>query len=157
MQLCRLLHSRGRTVLASVRRTSAELESVGVEVIEGERLALQEGSMFCARPGDCLSHRCSAGVDVANDDCVRPVVKALGSSQIDLLIVAAGCQTLDNIDTVTRDAVRQQFEVNAVGPLFAVKALRDKLAEGAKVHCGPKNPAQLFCQRRHISSAVLLA
>ena len=28
---------------------------------------------------------------------------------------------------------RQQFEINAIGPLFAVKALRSKLAEGAKV------------------------
>ena len=78
-----------------------------------------------------------AGVDVADEDSMQPVVKALGSRRIDLLVVAAGCQTLDTIDTVTRDAVRQQFEVNAVGPLFAVKALRDQLTEGAKVHYAP--------------------
>ena len=63
---------------------------------------------------------------------MQPVLEALGSRSIDLLVVSAGCQTLDTIDTVTREAVRQQFEVNAVGPLFAVKTLRSKLAEGAK-------------------------
>ena len=64
---------------------------------------------------------------------MQPVLQALGSRHIDLLVVAAGCQTLDTIDTVTRNAVRQQFEVNAVGPLFAVKALREQLSDGAKV------------------------
>ena len=80
-----------------------------------------------------LTTACGAGVDVAEETSIQPLLQALGSRHIDLLVVAAGCQTLDTIDTVTRDAVRQQFEVNAVGPLFAVKALREQLSDGAKV------------------------
>ncbi len=80
-----------------------------------------------------LTFACGAGVDVAEETSIQPLLKALGRRHIDLLVVAAGCQTLDTIDTVTRDAVRQQFEVNAVGPLFAVKALREQLSDGAKV------------------------
>ena len=48
---------------------------------------------------------CNAGIDVAEDDSMQPVLEALGSRSIDLLVVSAGCQTLDTIDTVTRDAV----------------------------------------------------
>lgn len=48
-------------------------------------------------------------------------------------MVVAGLQHYDTWSTVNRQHVRQQLEVNAVGPLFLVQALQHNLAESAKV------------------------
>ena len=136
MKVCKLLHSRGVSVIATVRRQTLELSSLGVEVVEGtcdsgHRAA--QAVVHCDAPFPRVNATCLAGVDTGEDDSMQPVLKALGSRNMDLLLISAGCQTLDTIDTVTRAGVRQQFEINALGPLFAVKALRSKLTEGAKV------------------------
>jgi len=47
--------------------------------------------------------------------------------------VVAGLQHYDTLKTLDRKLVRQQLEVNAVGPLFLVQALQQNLADSAKV------------------------
>ena len=71
-----------------------------------------------------------AGVDINDEGSLKPFQKA----KIDLLIITAGSQTLDNFSTVTKDTIRQQMETNAIGPLFAVKALHEQLQKGCKVN-----------------------
>lgn len=70
---------------------------------------------------------------MAQQDACKAVLQALEGQSIDLLVVAAGCQELDTVDSVTRDCIRRQFEVNALGPLFAVLDLQPNLSKGAKV------------------------
>lgn len=74
-----------------------------------------------------------AGVDLENDNCQQPVLQALGKQKLHLLLVVAGLQHYDTLQTLDRKLVRQQLEVNAVGPLFLVQALQHNLAESAKV------------------------
>ena len=66
-----------------------------------------------------------------DDNCQIPVLKAIGQQKISLLLVVAGLQYYDTLQTIDRKQVRQQLEVNAVGPLFLVKALQQNLAEDA--------------------------
>ena len=72
-------------------------------------------------------------MDLADDGAAEPVLKALGDDGIDILAIVAGCQGVDTLETVSKDSIRQQFEVNAIGPLFMVKALQHKLRTGGKV------------------------
>ena len=37
------------------------------------------------------------------------------------------------METVSKQSIQRQFEINAIGPLFAVKELQPKLVKGSKV------------------------
>ena len=52
--------------------------------------------------------------------------------QVSLLLVVAGYQHLDSLADVSADGLRQHFEVNSIGPLIAVQALRPWLFSGTK-------------------------
>ena len=54
------------------------------------------------------------------------------SPQVALLLVVAGYQHLDSLADVSADGLRQHFEVNSIGPLIAVQALRPWLVSGTK-------------------------
>ncbi len=64
-----------------------------------------------------------------------------GSPQVALLLVVAGYQHLDSLADVDAAGLRQHFEVNAIGPLMAVQALRPWLAAASKARarrrCAP--------------------
>ena len=70
-----------------------------------------------------------AGVDVGTGiDRI-----ALGSRELNLLVIAAGLQEVDKLETVSKQSIQRQLEINAIGPLFAVKELHPKLVKGARV------------------------
>lgn len=48
-------------------------------------------------------------------------------------MVAAGIQEIDTLQTVTRDVIMRQFEVNALGPVLVVQALLPRLRPLSKV------------------------
>ena len=75
----------------------------------------------------------AVGVDLEDDSCHKPILQTLGDQKLQLLFVVAGLQYYDTLQTIDRKQVRQQFEVNALGPLFLVQALQHTLAESAKV------------------------
>ena len=50
-----------------------------------------------------------------------------------MLINNAGVLTRETLDALDFDAVRRQFEVNALGPLRVVNALAENLGRGSKV------------------------
>jgi NAD(P)-dependent dehydrogenase (short-subunit alcohol dehydrogenase family) len=108
LALVELLRQREMNVLATCRKTSAELERTGAEVV--------------------------SGIDVADDAGIQRLVAAVGPRSIDLLINNAGImvwpESLEKLDVA---AVRRQFEVNALGPLAVTAALRGRLGRGAKV------------------------
>lgn len=108
LALVQALKTRGGTVIAACRTSSAALEALGVEVVRG--------------------------VDVSTDAGVKALVDAVGARSVDLLINNAGILTSDGaVDTLDVDAIRRQFEVNALAPLRVTLALRGRLARGAKV------------------------
>lgn len=103
------LHQRGDQVLAATLGDGAELAEAGIAV--------------------------EPHVDVTSDDAVSALAKrvAVEDRRLDWLVHVAGVMFLDTLDTVDYDDVRRQFEINTLGPLRTIRALRDRLTENAKV------------------------
>ena len=107
LELVRALAARGDRVIAACRSHSVELQALDVAVEEG--------------------------VDVTSDDSVAHLVRRLESKPIDLLINNAGILTRETLSAMDFDAVRLQFEVNAMGPLRVTRALLPQMGPGSKV------------------------
>ena len=107
LELARIAHERGDRVFAACREPSPALTELGVEVL--------------------------AGVDVTDSASLARLDAELGDAQLDVLVNNAGILIPTGLDDLDFDAVRRQFEVNAMGPLRVVKALRGRLGEGSKV------------------------
>ena len=108
LALTQELAKRGATVVAACRKSSPELAALGVEVVQG--------------------------VDVASDEGVETLAKAVGTRDVELLINNAGILIWgDSLAELDVDSIRRQFEVNALGPLRVTARLKDRLARGAKV------------------------
>lgn len=99
--------ARGETVYGVCRDVSDELAHSGANIIKG--------------------------VDVATDEGVRHMQKALKGIQIDVLINNAGILRDESLGNINYETVAEQFQVNAAGPLRVTEALMDQLGEGAKV------------------------
>lgn len=93
----------------------------------------------CRDPGEALAAigaRVEAGVDVTDDGALAALAQRLGDVRIDTLVLNAGIMARDalgEIDGAGFDAVRRQFEVNALGPLRVAQALLGQLDRGAKI------------------------
>src|ERR1700685_4568688 len=102
------LKQRIHTVLAACRRSTPDLAKLGAEVVEG--------------------------VDVSTDPGNAALVAAVGTRSIDLLVNNAGILLRgDRLGELNVEGIRKQFEVNALAPLRVTDALRERLAQGAKV------------------------
>lgn len=80
--------------------------------------------------------RVEAGVDVTDDDALAALARRLGDERIDMLVLNAGIMARDalgQIDSAGFDAIRRQFEVNALGPLRVAQAVLGHLGKGAKI------------------------
>jgi NAD(P)-dependent dehydrogenase (short-subunit alcohol dehydrogenase family) len=107
LELCRSLKERGRRVIGVCRSSSPELDALGVRV--------------------------ESGVDVTSDAAVAALAQRLGDTQISELVCNAGVLRDGDLDDLDFSSVRAQFEVNALGPLRMVHALRGRMARGAKI------------------------
>ena len=107
LEICRLLSARGDRVIAACRQVSNELQGLGVQVEEG--------------------------VDVTSGDSVSHLVRRLEGQTIDLVINNAGILTRESLDQMDLEAVRWQFEVNAMGPLRVSHALLPQMGPGSKI------------------------
>lgn len=107
LALCRVLAQRGANVLAACRTSSPELAKLGLEVVEG--------------------------ADVTDDAGIARLQAAVGKREIELLINNAGVMEQTPLETFSVEAIRRQFEINALGPLRVTAALRKHLTKGAKV------------------------
>jgi len=92
----------------------------------------------CLGDGEALSKlgiRVEQGVDVTSGKAVTELAGRLRASgaRLDWIVHVAGVLGLDELGSIDYDEVRRQFEINAIGPLRTVEALRDLLADGAKV------------------------
>lgn len=108
LALAAALAARGHHVLATCRTSSPALSALGVEVADG--------------------------VDVSTDEGLARLVAAVGDRTVDLLINNAGILVWgDRLGALNVEGIREQFEVNALAPLRVTDALRDRLAQGAKI------------------------
>jgi NAD(P)-dependent dehydrogenase (short-subunit alcohol dehydrogenase family) len=107
LELARKLEARGASVVAVCRKSSAELDQLGVRVESGCELS------------DPAAWSKLAG-RLANDD-------------IDLLIQNAGMLVGDSLQELDVNGVRSQFELNAIAPLFLTRALAPRMHAGSKV------------------------
>jgi NAD(P)-dependent dehydrogenase (short-subunit alcohol dehydrogenase family) len=107
LEMARQYAARGDTVIAACRRSSPDLDAMGVEVV--------------------------AGVDVTSDEAVDRLKEALGERALDRLVNNAGILERTSLDHLDFESIERQFRVNAMGPLRVTAGLRDRLAEGGKV------------------------
>ncbi len=108
LELCRQLHVRGETVIATCRSSSPELAAIGCRVLEG--------------------------IDVGRDDAGAVLAAGLGDvAAIDVLVSNAGIGRWDTLETLDLEVVREELEVNTLGPLRVTSALLPRLGPGAKI------------------------
>ena len=74
-----------------------------------------------------------AGIDVSLDGCGPLLSDHVADRQVTLVILVAAIMAVDSLEAVDFPAALHQFNVNALGPLRAVTALRHRLAPGARV------------------------
>ncbi|MBX3724557.1 MAG: SDR family oxidoreductase [Xanthomonadales bacterium] len=80
--------------------------------------------------------RVEAGVDVTDGAAVAALAGRLAGQAIDVLILNAGIlerEPRDGVDEAGFDAMRRQFEVNALAPLRVTQALAGNLGPGARI------------------------
>lgn len=106
-ELCRQFAARGDEVIAVCREPGPELESLGVEIIQG--------------------------VDVGSNEAGQHLTAALSGRHIDILVNNAGILRGDRFGELDYDEMVEQFQVNALGPLRVTEALSDNLGKGSKV------------------------
>ncbi|MER2518001.1 MAG: SDR family oxidoreductase [Candidatus Accumulibacter phosphatis] len=107
LELARQLNARGAIVVAVCRKSSPELDALGVRV-------------------ECE-------IDVTEPAALSKLAERLAHDDIDLLVQNAGLLVGDSLEDVDLDAVRAQFELNAIAPLFLTRALASRLHPGSKV------------------------
>jgi NAD(P)-dependent dehydrogenase (short-subunit alcohol dehydrogenase family) len=107
LSFAKLLKARGDTVIATCRRSTPELEQLGVEVLEG--------------------------VDVASDKSTNLLAEKLKGRTLDLLINNAGVLDSGGLNDLDFGSIQRQMETNAYGPLRVTHKLLGSLKSGAKV------------------------
>ena len=111
LALSRQFKERGDVVIAVCRRPSAELNALGVEVIDG--------------------------IDGTSDQAVATLGQRVADRRIDLLFLSAGILSHDGVTGIAPaldlNSVREQFEVNALAPLRMARQLVPGLPKGAKI------------------------
>ncbi len=106
LELCRQLKAQGHHVIAVCRSSSEELDQLGVNVVEG--------------------------IDVTNQQSLQQLCDQL-DQDIDVLVNNAGILARNELGEIDYITVKQQYEVNAIGPLMVTEKLLPKLSKSAKV------------------------
>jgi NAD(P)-dependent dehydrogenase (short-subunit alcohol dehydrogenase family) len=107
LALCRLLQARGDSVIAVCRTPSAELQALEVRI--------------------------ETGIELTRAKSLEDLSTRLAGVRLDGAILNAGILEGDDLESVSAESLRRQFEVNAVAPLLLARALLPNLAEGSKL------------------------
>jgi len=111
LELTRQLKDKGYKVFATCRTATPELAKIGAKVIES--------------------------VDVAKDECMPVLASALNGEEIEVLICNAGILRLEpgNFEELPThfNSMMETYNVNTIGPIRCVWALRNQLQKGSKV------------------------
>lgn len=107
LELVQQLVARGDTVYAACRRSSEALSATGATII--------------------------TDIDVGSSSCIPQLGAALKGVSLDLCICNAGVLHSETLSTLSEETILQQFNVNSLGPVRTVHAVKDNLKAGAKV------------------------
>jgi NAD(P)-dependent dehydrogenase (short-subunit alcohol dehydrogenase family) len=110
LALTRQLAARGEQVIAVCRRSTPDLERTGAQI--------------------------ESGIDVTDESALDALVQRLAGVRLDTVILNAGIlrnDSLDKLDAAAFAGIREQLEVNALGPLRVARALIDRLGKGSKI------------------------
>ncbi|MEQ9799219.1 MAG: SDR family oxidoreductase [Salinisphaeraceae bacterium] len=106
-EMARLWRERRERVIAVCREPSEALQALNVDIIDG--------------------------IDVGRDTDMPRLSKALADTRIDLLYNNAGIMHSETLDDMDFGRIREQFEVNTLGPLRVTMALIDRIPSGGKI------------------------
>ena len=106
LEFCRQLVARGDHVVGAGRKSSPELEALGVQV---------------------------ETLDVSDPPSVAAFAARLSDVQWDMVICNAGLLTRETLGEIDYAAIQRQFDVNTLGPLRVVEALAPQMAPTGKV------------------------
>ena len=104
---CQQLHLRGDRVIAVCRQSSDELDDLGVQV--------------------------ESGIELTSPDSLAALVNGLAGQTLDTVILNAGILESMGLSDLDPEAIRRQFEVNALAPLLLARALTPLMREGSKL------------------------
>lgn len=107
LEVAKQLKARGEDVIAVCRKSTPELDALGVRV--------------------------EAGVDVSDASSVAELAQRLKGVTLNTLLNNAGILRGESLDRMNFESIEQQFEVNALGPLRVTTALLPLLRKGSKV------------------------
>ncbi|KZN50432.1 SDR family oxidoreductase [Pseudoalteromonas luteoviolacea] len=107
LEFCRQYKAQGHQVTAVVRRSSAELDALNVDVIDN--------------------------IDVSLEQDVARLAELMASKTIDILINNAGIFSNESLAEMDFSQLEAQLAVNAVAPVRVTHALQSHLSSGAKV------------------------
>ena len=105
LEYCRQLSVRGDDVIAVCREASPELESLGIRI--------------------------EAGIELTDSLAIDELMSRLLHQSLDGAILNAGILQSTALNDLDADAIRQQFEVNALAPLRLANVLTRHLSSGS--------------------------
>lgn len=107
LELARQLKAKGHAVLVACRTRTAELDALGVEVVDG--LALDESR----------SH--------------ATLLAAIGGRKVDVMVHNAGLLAGGQLDSEREEDIAAQFRINAMTPVLLTRALLPVMAQPGKI------------------------
>ena len=107
LEYCRQLQQRGDQVIAVCRQSSPELDVIDVEI--------------------------ESGVDLINEANRANLVRRLTGRSLDTVILNAGLLVSMGLDDLDPEAIRRQFEVNALAPLLLARSLVPLMPWGSRL------------------------
>ncbi|MAF83076.1 MAG: SDR family oxidoreductase [Gammaproteobacteria bacterium] len=107
LQLCLALKDRGYRVTALCRQRGDLPAAVGIEIQEN--------------------------YDVTDGAAIEAFARSVEPGTVDLLINNAGILRSTSLDNLDLASARQQFEINALGPLRVTQSLLPALKDGGKI------------------------
>lgn len=107
LEFCRQLHVQGNAVNAVCRRASKELEAIGVDI--------------------------HSGIELTCEDSIARLVRNLKDQALDGVILNAGTLQSMGLQNLDQQAIKHQFEVNALAPLLLASKLVGQMPRGSKL------------------------
>lgn len=107
LNFCKHYKNRGNNVYAVCRQSSAELESLGVNII--------------------------SGIEITDDSSLAALAAKIPDNSLDIVINNAGILRDEVFGKLNIETIEQQFQTNALAPLKLSEALRHKLKNPSKL------------------------
>ena len=107
LELCKQILARGDQVIATCRKSSSELNNLGVRVEED--------------------------VDISSEESITNLRQILSGVELDCLIHNAGIYEFNSFDDLDKESILRQFEVNALSPLLMSQTLKSLLKKSSKI------------------------